>query len=85
MLPGNRIVGGVGCDEVLAQLPDFVDGVLADGPRLAIEAHLVDCPNCARFGGEYGALVARLRGELSPAAPLAAPVAERLRRAVTAS
>jgi anti-sigma factor RsiW len=57
----EREVGGLRCAEVLAMLPDFVDGALEAQERAQVEVHLRGCGWCARFGGQYAALVAELR------------------------
>ncbi|MBK9030396.1 MAG: zf-HC2 domain-containing protein [Myxococcales bacterium] len=78
----DDLVAGVRCRDVLAQLGDYVDGGLAPAARLALEAHVAGCNNCAAFGGAYGALVARLRAP-APAPALASDVADRLARRLT--
>lgn len=75
--PAARRVAGLWCGDVLERLPDYLDGALATADRGAVDAHLADCDWCARFGGEYGGVVARLRAGLSASEPDPA-VAERL-------
>ena len=83
MLPDERDVGGLRCSEVLARLSDYVDGDLGEDDRTRVEAHVAACDVCARFGASFSQVVARVRGELSPAEPLSADVASRLRAWLT--
>lgn len=71
-LPGPRLIAGLWCGDVLAALPDWVDGVLPAEVQEAARAHLAGCDWCERFGGRYGALVAGLRAEVRPAMPAGA-------------
>lgn len=74
--PRQRLVAGLWCGDVLARLPDFVDGTLPAEEAAAARAHLAGCDWCERFGGRYGALVGQLR-EL-PAPPIPDELARRL-------
>lgn len=56
--------GGLTCSEVLAHLSDYLDGDLASDLRTGLEAHVRECPDCARFGGAFAAVLQRLRDEL---------------------
>jgi anti-sigma factor RsiW len=76
---GERIVAGLWCREVLADLSEFLDGGLAAGRRAQIEAHVRECVTCERFGGRFSEAVRLLRRHLAEPAPLAADAAERLR------
>ena len=59
----ERTVAGIRCSEVLELLTEYVDGELdATGTR-KIENHLLGCPNCERFGRNFGAMVVALRQE----------------------
>lgn len=60
---GQRLVGGLWCGEVLAVLPEFVDGELTAEQVAAAHAHLAGCDWCERFGREYVVVVAALRSE----------------------
>lgn len=64
----QRQEAGLWCGEVLALLPDLVDGTLAEADRAQVMAHVAACDACARFGGAYGAVVTRLRAS-APEAP----------------
>ena len=57
----DRMVGGLRCRDVLGLLADYVDGNLKPDLLGRVNAHLVGCDTCEKFGGEYAALVARLR------------------------
>ena len=57
----ERTVGGLRCSEVLARLSDFLDGELEKSEVEKVEEHLLGCPNCERFGDNFGAMVVSLR------------------------
>ena len=47
------------CREVAGLLSELLDGQLRDGPRRAVEAHLLGCGNCARYLKQLREAVAR--------------------------
>jgi anti-sigma factor RsiW len=57
----ERIVAGLRCSEVLAQLSDYIDGELGTSEVEPIEEHLLGCPDCERFGKNFGSMVVSLR------------------------
>lgn len=59
----DRLVAGLRCRDVLADLSEFLDGNLGAERVAAIQAHLSGCDTCARFGGNVGEIVAALRSE----------------------
>lgn len=59
----DRLVAGLRCRDVLADLSEFLDGTLDTERVAAIQAHLAGCDTCARFGGNVGEIVAALRSE----------------------
>ena len=59
----ERTVGGIRCSEVLELLTEYVDGELDVAGAQKIENHLLGCPNCERFGRNFGAMVVSLRQE----------------------
>ena len=79
----ERNVGGLRCSEVLAALSEYVDGELDGSMVDKVENHLLGCPNCERFGRNFGSMVVSLRKESrqSPEAELEAMsrLLERLR------
>lgn len=77
-MDGERVVGGLRCRDVLGDLSDYLDGQLPDVRREQIDAHLRGCPNCERFGGEFGAAIAALRRSLASPEPPEAGVLQRL-------
>lgn len=81
-MTANERPGGLSCAEVLARLSEFCDGGLPPAERAAVEVHVRDCPDCARFGGAFtavlGRLRAHLRGEVATGAELDPGIASRL-------
>jgi anti-sigma factor RsiW len=75
----DRMVGGLRCRDVLTFLADFVDGALDAATLERVNRHLAGCDACEKFGGEYAALVARLRTGVDTA-PTDPGVRERLTR-----
>ena len=67
-------VAGIRCREILAELSDYLDGELADARVEQINAHLMGCENCERFGGRFQTVVTAIRKVLSEPAPLDAAV-----------
>lgn len=78
MLPGERLVGGLTCSQVLAELSAYLDGELDAGRRAEVEAHVSDCQNCARFGATFAHLLDAVRAGLAQPEPLPADMAARL-------
>lgn len=68
----ERHVAGLRCSEVLAVLSEYMDGELDDSLVGKVENHLLGCPNCERFGRNFGSMVVSLRkeSENSPEAAL---------------
>jgi anti-sigma factor RsiW len=56
-----RLVGTLWCTDVMARLPDLLDGTLSTTDRAALEAHVRGCDWCERFGGEYAGAARALR------------------------
>jgi anti-sigma factor RsiW len=75
----DREVSGIRCTQVLAVLPDVLDGSLPADVLGTVRDHLRGCDWCERFGGEYAAAVAALRRELGASPPMPEPVRSRLR------
>lgn len=78
-MEGERVVAGLACGAVLAELSEYVDGGLDASRRGRIEQHLRGCDNCLRFGSAFSATVAALRERLSAPEPVPAGIAARLR------
>jgi len=74
----QRIVAGLRCDEVLAELSDYLDGELGAAEVKRIEEHLLGCPNCERFGHNFGSMVVSLRGAPNAAEPVDSKLVGRL-------
>lgn len=74
----EREVAGIRCGEVLERLSDYVDGELDAPTRAKVEAHVLGCELCERFGGRFAAVIQRLRRVLGRPAQTDAGVADRL-------
>ena len=75
----EREVAGLRCGEVLAELSDFLDGDLPGERRRRMEAHLLGCEECARFGGAFTTALQSLRSGKSGPPGEAESVFQRLR------
>ena len=80
-IPGEKVVAGLACGQVLDRLSDYLDGELSPEERGRLEAHLRGCEGCARFGGELRATVRALKAHLG-AERLPGAFPARLRRAM---
>jgi anti-sigma factor RsiW len=76
----ERIVAGLHCGEVLADLSEHLDGRLSFDRAERIDEHLAGCAGCQRFSGEVTAAVRALRQ--LPDEPLPSGVEERLAEAL---
>jgi len=61
----DREVAQIRCMEVLARLSDYLDGDLEPHQRAQIEAHVMGCDWCERFGQQVGSVVAALKKNLA--------------------
>lgn len=75
-MPDERIVAGLHCGEVQADLTESLDGRLGLGRAQQIEEHLSECAPCRRLSEEIAAAVRAVR-EL-PDEPLDSEVEARL-------
>lgn len=75
----DREIAGMRCRDVLERLSDYVDGDLTQEEIRRVDAHLLGCDRCERFGGRFAEVVAGLRRELARAEALDAEVEARLR------
>lgn len=75
-------IAGLSCSQVLDRLSDYLDGDLIAPEREQLEAHLRGCDRCARFGGEFRAVVGALRSHLSRVGAVPGGFRDRLRRAM---
>ncbi|MCA9492128.1 MAG: zf-HC2 domain-containing protein [Myxococcales bacterium] len=73
---GERRVSGLWCHQVLARLPDYLEGTLSPDELADVEGHVGGCDWCERFGGAYAGVVQGLRNV--PVAAVPDPVADRL-------
>ncbi|HYO13162.1 MAG TPA: zf-HC2 domain-containing protein [Thermoanaerobaculia bacterium] len=58
---GDRIVAGLHCGEVLADLTEYLDGRLHSERMRRLQEHVKGCDLCARFGSELAVAVQALR------------------------
>ncbi len=72
-MKGERIVAGIACSQVLAQLSDYLDGDLAQAERARLESHVLQCEHCARFGGIFTDLIRSLRTQRTTPSPTPSP------------
>jgi anti-sigma factor RsiW len=78
-LDGERVVAGLRCSEVLADLSDYFDGALPPGRRAQLESHVRGCAHCEHFHGRFARDVQLLRRRLAAPDALDSSVAARLR------
>ncbi|MEA2602121.1 MAG: hypothetical protein QOF89_3113 [Acidobacteriota bacterium] len=76
----DRIIAGLHCGEVLAELTAFLDGGLPPDRAHRIQEHVKECEDCERFGSEFSAAVFALREILSEPARDAEVESRRLER-----
>ncbi|MFN8544503.1 MAG: zf-HC2 domain-containing protein [Candidatus Binatia bacterium] len=75
-----RVLGKRSCEEVVAVLHDYFEGLLEPKLTAIITRHLQNCPDCEAFARTY-ATVIKLTGEL-PADEIPEEVCLRVRRAL---
>jgi anti-sigma factor RsiW len=83
--PEERTIGGISCFGVLAKLSDYLDGALEAEEIGQINAHIVGCDQCRRFGAAFQEIIGRLRADLREAEPLDPQVRGRLRTRLRAA
>jgi anti-sigma factor (TIGR02949 family) len=72
------------CDDLIAQLSDYIDGELEDELCAELEAHLVDCQNCkALFDITRKTVILYRRHYQESQVPLSDEVMGRLRQALS--
>ena len=67
------------CDELIAQLVDFLDGALVVECRETVELHIRGCPKCEAYVATYTHTV-RVARVLPKSAPLPPAFEARLRK-----
>ncbi len=78
----TRQVGPLWCHEVIALLGDYLDAELSAEQTANVELHLAGCPECTRFGGEFGAVVNALAAQRPSQPPLSPGLVQRLEAAL---
>ncbi len=73
----DSLIAGVRCSEVLAELSDFLDGQLEMARTETLQAHVIKCDACERFGADVRAALDLLRETGTPE-PLPDDVSKRL-------
>ena len=79
MLRNERVVGGLSCSEVLADLSRLLDGELSEAEASRLRGHVTGCDVCESFGRRFAGVVRELREGLREPEPVEAGVADRLR------
>jgi RNA polymerase sigma-70 factor, ECF subfamily len=79
----ERLIAGLHCGEVLAELTEHLEGRLSRVQSLQMEEHLSGCDGCRRLGDEILGVVHALRE--MPEEPLAHEVEERLQAQLRAT
>lgn len=79
MLSGERVVGGLSCSAVLADLSRLLDGELPEAEASLLQAHVSGCDVCELFGRRFAGVIQALREGLGTPDPLDPAVVERLR------
>jgi anti-sigma factor RsiW len=64
MMDDERIVAGLHCGEVLADLTEYLDGRLPPDKMRRIQEHVLGCDVCESFGSEIAVVVEALRDGL---------------------
>jgi anti-sigma factor RsiW len=75
----GRVVAGVPCREVLAELSAWMDGELPPERAAQLAAHVHGCDWCERFGGRFGEVLRSFKAGLGQPEPVEAGVAARLK------
>jgi|694.fasta_scaffold19232_5 anti-sigma factor RsiW len=70
------------CEDVVARFGDYVDNDLLRPERLAVEAHINDCPACAAFLASYNHVIDSAAELREPEQPIQVDVQNRLRKAL---
>ncbi|MBK8254762.1 MAG: zf-HC2 domain-containing protein [Polyangiaceae bacterium] len=65
----NRLVAGLLCTQVLAQLSAYLDGELSEAEVEQIRSHVQGCTTCEEFGGRFATAVQKLREVEEEVAP----------------
>ncbi len=60
-MENERIVAGMHCGEVLAELSDYLEGDMASDRREQVLGHIQGCDVCERFGGVFTRAIQSLR------------------------
>ncbi len=84
MLKDERVVGGLSCSAVLADLSRLLDGELPEAEASRLKAHVAGCDVCERFGLRFAGVIRGLREGLGTPDPLDLAVVERLRARMAA-
>jgi len=83
MLKDERVVAGLACSEVLADLSRLLDGELPEAEASRLAGHVAGCDVCERFGRRFAGVIRDLRDGLGEPEPLEEAVAERLRARIS--
>lgn len=75
----DRVVAGLTCRQVLADLSAFLDGETDESRVGAMREHLAGCRECDRFGAEMASVLRLLRERFRTPPPVDRGTAVRLR------
>jgi len=78
-MEGERMLAGLRCGEVLAELSEYLDGNLSPARARQLQEHVRECEPCAKFSAELSAAVHALRAGLRTPS-LDEPTASRFRQ-----
>ena len=73
----NRLIAGVRCADVLAELSEFLGGQLSSARGAELRAHVSQCQACERFGADVQTALQLLREDSAPE-PLSDDLSRRL-------
>lgn len=84
MLKNERVVAGLACSEVLADLSRLLDGELPAAEAARLAGHVAGCDVCERFGRRFAGVIHGLRESLGEPEPLEGGLARRLKDRIAA-
>ena len=74
----ERVIAGLSCRDVLADLTEYHDDTLSSERREQILLHLTGCDWCERFGGRFAEVIGGFRQGLRDTPPVSPETSQRL-------